>query len=165
MDELIKTFHIDVKLLIAQVINFAIVVGVLYKFAYKPLLKHMNERSDVIDKGLKDAKEAQENLEKAEKAYNGKLVEAKKEARTILEEAQKQAEKNKQDMVDKAKEETEKVVTQAKTQIQNEKEKMLKEVKQEVGQLVVQVTEKVLTKELDAEAQERISKDALNSIK
>ena len=55
MEEIIKTFHIDWKLLIAQAVNFAIVVFALYKFAYKPLLKTMNERTAKIEQGLKDA--------------------------------------------------------------------------------------------------------------
>ncbi len=57
MDSLVETFHLDVKLLIAQVINFAIVFLVLYYFALKPLLNVMNDRSAKIEKSLEDAKE------------------------------------------------------------------------------------------------------------
>jgi F-type H+-transporting ATPase subunit b len=144
MDELTKVFHIDVKLLIAQAVNFSIVILVLYKFAYKPLLKAMNERAGVIEKGLEDAKEAAKHLEDAGKEREERITEAKKEARVILEEARKMADKNKEEMVGKAKEETQKVVLEAKNQIMMEKEKMLREVKQEIGQLVVLATEKVL---------------------
>ena len=55
MDSLITTFHIDWKIIIAQVINFLIVFLVLYFFAIKPLKKMMAERADKISKGLTDA--------------------------------------------------------------------------------------------------------------
>lgn len=156
MDELIKTFHIDYKLLLAQIINFSVVVFVLYRFAYKPLLKTMNERTSAIKKGLDDAKEAQQQLEKAEQAREKRIVAAKKEAKIILEEAQKMAEKNKEEMVGKAKEEAQKVVEKAKEQIQSEKDKMLKEVKQEVGSLVVLATEKVVGEKIDQQKDKEI---------
>ena len=56
MESIISTFHIDWKIIIAQVINFAIVFVVLYIFALKPLSKLMKERSEKIAKGIDDAK-------------------------------------------------------------------------------------------------------------
>ena len=164
MEELIKTFHIDWKLLVAQVINFGIVVFVLFKFAYKPLLKHMNERTETIEKGLDDARKAQEKLEKAEEEKSGKLKEARLEALGILEEAGKQAEKNKETIVGEARKEAEKVVVQAKKQIEMEKEKMLKEVKQEVGELVVSATEKVIGKKMKEEDDKRLIDEVVSSL-
>jgi F-type H+-transporting ATPase subunit b len=149
MEELFKTFHVDIKILIAQIINFVIVLVVLFKFAYRPLLKIMNERTGKIEKGLEDAKKAQEQLENAEKDREKRLIQAKKEAKTILEEAQKMAEKNKEETINNAKEESQKVVEQAKSQIAQEKEKMLREVKGEIGNLVVLATEKLISLKID----------------
>jgi F0F1-type ATP synthase membrane subunit b/b' len=53
MDSIISTFHVDLKLLIAQVINFGIIFFVLYKFAFKPIAKIMQERTNTIEKKLK----------------------------------------------------------------------------------------------------------------
>lgn len=164
MDELVKTFHIDIKLLIAQAINFAVVVWVLHRFAYKPLLKHMNERSDVIKRGLEDAKIAQQHLEEAEQEREKKILKAKTEAKKILEESKLQAEENKSETIEKAKKETEKVVTTAKVQIENEKEKMLNDIKKEIGELVVTSTQKVLEKKLDENEQKEIISKATKSI-
>ena len=58
MDELIKTFHIELNLLVAQIVNFSIVLFVLYRFAYAPILKTLNSRTGKIEKGLKDAESA-----------------------------------------------------------------------------------------------------------
>jgi len=58
MEELISTFHIEWQLIIAQLVNFAIVLFVLWKFAYNPILKTLNDRTKKIEKGVKDAEDA-----------------------------------------------------------------------------------------------------------
>lgn len=165
MDELIKTFHIDIKLLVAQMINFGIVVFVLYRFAYKPLLKHMNDRSSVIQKGLDDAKKAQDQLESAGKTREEKIQQAKLEAREIFEQAQQQAEKNKDAVVTEARKEAEKVVAEAKTQILSEKEKMLLEAKNEIGGLVALATEKIVKKKMDQQIDNDLIEEVVRDIK
>ena len=165
MDELVKTFHIDIKLLVAQMVNFGIVVFVLYRFAYKPLLKHMNDRTSVIEKGLNDAKEAQKQLEGAEKTREEKIVQAKRESRIILEQSQQQAEKNKEAVVIEAKKEAQKVVAQAKIQISSEKEKMLIETKNEIGGLVALATEKIIKKKMDQQIDKELVEDVVRDIK
>ena len=69
MDSIIATFHIDWKIIIAQVLNFGVVFGVLYLFALKPLMKVMRERTEKIEKGIKDAKENAEVLNNTKKEY------------------------------------------------------------------------------------------------
>ena len=103
MESLIDTFHIDLKLLIAQFINFAIVFAVLYFFALKPLVKVMQERTKKIEKSVDDAKKIEEKLERSEKDYDKKLAEAKKEANAIMEKTHIQAEKKRNEMIAKAK--------------------------------------------------------------
>ncbi len=149
MNEIIETFHVDYKMLIAQAVNFAIILGVLYKFAYGPMVKHMDARSKLIEKGLEDAKSAGEKLAAAAKEREDKILQAKKEARQIIEDAQLQAEKSKGEIVDQARVESEKVVEQAKEQIKNEKEKMIVEVKKEIGTLVIAATTKIIGEEID----------------
>ncbi|MFO7806922.1 MAG: ATP synthase F0 subunit B, partial [Candidatus Moraniibacteriota bacterium] len=77
MESLISNFHIDAGLLIAQVINFAIIFAALYFFALKPLLAVMKDRTKTIEKSLEDAKKAEENLAKAEEDYNKRIQDAK----------------------------------------------------------------------------------------
>ena len=78
MDELIKTFYIDWKLLIAQLVNFGIVLWVLYKFAIKPLSKTMDARTEEIEKSLEDAKKIEASLAQTETERQDKLDAAKK---------------------------------------------------------------------------------------
>lgn len=161
MDELIKTFHIDWKLLIAQLINFAIVLFILYKFAIKPLSKTMDKRTEEIEKSLKDAKKIEENLAKIEAEKAEKIQQAKKEAAEIIEKSRQQGEEQGQRLVAEAKAEVQTVIAAAKEQIAQEKNQMLKEVKSEVGELVVRATKKILEKTMSKEIDSQLVEESL----
>jgi F-type H+-transporting ATPase subunit b len=165
MDGIIEAFHLDIKLLMAQIINFTIVLAVLYKFAYQPLLKVMNERTGKIEKGLEDAKKSQEQLEKAEKIRKEKIIEAKKEAKQILEKMQTLAENNKEKTVQKAQEEAQEIIEKAKKTIEAEKEKMIKEVRQEIGELTGLALEKILDEKKDKDFDEKTIEKAIKEVK
>jgi len=144
MEELISTFHIDLKLLIAQMINFGIVFVVLYLFALKPLMKLMNERSEKIEKGLKDADVNAKKLEETQEEYKKTVMEARKEAQTIVENAKSDAESKRSEMITKAKEEVGALLESGKKQLSGEKEKMLGEARTELASLVTEATRRVL---------------------
>jgi len=149
MEELINTFHIDPKLIIAQVVNFAIVLLVLYKFAYKPILKMLNDRTKKIEKGLKDAEDANKKITELENRDKEMLVEAKKETQKIIASAENTAKKNKDEIIAEAKSQAEKILEEAKKKIEDEKVKMISEIKAEVSGLVVAATEKIIGEKLD----------------
>ena len=92
MEDFISTFHIDWKILIAQAINFGIVLLLLYFFALKPLKKIMSERTNVIEKGIADAKHNAELVTKTTKEYEEVIAKARAEARTLFQEGKKEAE-------------------------------------------------------------------------
>jgi len=150
MDSLIETFHIDYKLLIAQMVNFAIVFGVLYFFALKPLLKVMKERTAKIERGLEDAKKIEESLAKTEEEYKKMLSMAKKDASEIMEKANAQAEEKKKDTIQKAKDEIGQIINKEKEQMRAEKAQTLKEIKKETMDLVVASLEKILEEKMDS---------------
>lgn len=164
MEALIETFHIDIQLLIAQVVNFVIVLLVLWFFALKPLIKIMNDRSAKIEKSLEEAKNIEvrhaESVREAEQVVD----KAKKESGSILEEAKKEAELQKKDMIDKAKAEIEKLISQNKEQIADEKDQMMKEVRSEVATLVSDATKKVLTETVDTQIDEKIIEKSIKEL-
>ncbi|MBI4779540.1 F0F1 ATP synthase subunit B [Candidatus Falkowbacteria bacterium] len=149
MESLIETFHVDWRLFIAQVVNFAIVFSVLYWFAFKPLAKVMADRSDKIAKGLDDAKRVEEKLSETQAEFNKAMAEAKKQANAILEKAAADADARKQEMIKSAKEEIGQIINQEKQKMQTEKAATLKEIKKEVADLVILAVEKVLGEEMD----------------
>ncbi len=152
MDELVKTFHIDWKLLIAQIINFGIVLGVLWYFALKPIMKVMNKRSEDIERSLKEAKEIEEKLAEAETTKEKIVTNAKQEAQIIMEQTQKESEKVREQKLKETRDEMDRIAQKMKDDINSEKDKMLIEAKGHIADLVVAATEKVIKKNVDDES-------------
>lgn len=149
MDSLIQTFHIDLKLFISQIINFAIVISILYFFVLKPLLKVMNDRNDTIEKSLLDAKKVEENMAKTDLEYRNILAQAHKEANEIVKKANIQAEKRKEEIIKKAKDDIAVIISQEKSKLQTDRENIIKEIKKDVSSMVVFSLEKILHKNID----------------
>jgi F-type H+-transporting ATPase subunit b len=165
MNAIIESFHLDLKLLIAQAVNFLIVFLVLYYFVFKPLAKIMKDREKKITKSLDDAKKIEERLSGAEEDYKKKMSEAKKEASAILEKASQDAEAKKKEMVAKAKDEIGQVINQEKAKMQSEKAKTLKEIKAEIADLVVATAEKVIGEKMNSKNDQEIIKNITKNIK
>ena len=165
MESLIDTFHIDIKLLIAQTINFAIVISVLYFFALKPLIQVMKDRTMKIEKSLEDAKKIEEKLSKTDQEYNKAIGKAKKEANIIMEKANAAAEEKKQDLIKKAKDEIGQIINKEKEQMQIEKARTLKEIKKETADLVVVSLEKILQEKMDNKKDSELIKKIVKNTK
>lgn len=150
MDSLIETFYIDIKLLLAQMVNFAIVLTVLYFFALKPLLRTMQDRTEKIEKSLKDAEKIDLKKAELEKEYKKTIAKAKGEANEIIEKAMVQSEEKGKKMIEKARAEIGQVINDEKQKLQSEKEQTLKEIKNDVADLVLASVEKILEKKIDS---------------
>lgn len=162
--EFIEKFGIDWKLLIAQGVNFAIVLLVLWKFAYKPILKMLHDREKTIDQSLKNADRVEALKQEMEVEKKAVLTEAKKEAQVIMQDAQKKIEQNRQIQLDKTKSEIAELVSKAKQEITQEKTKAMKAAERELGAIAVSVAEKLIRRELKAEDQERLVADTVKEI-
>ena len=148
----------DVKLLVAQLVNFAIVFFVLYFFAFKPLVKVMTDRSAKIDKSLQDADAIEKRLSLTEKEREEILAAAKKQANLIIEEADKRGEKRKGELLAKAKEEIGQVINNEKAKLVSEKAETLKEIKKEVAELVILTAEKLLNEKMTSDKDRELIK-------
>ncbi|NTW27087.1 MAG: F0F1 ATP synthase subunit B [Candidatus Moranbacteria bacterium] len=162
MEELIKTFHIDIKLILAQLVNFAIVLFVLKKFAYGPVLKMMEERTVKIEKGIKDAENAGKKLTEITEKEKAVLVEARKLAQEIVAKAEAVAIKNKEEIIVEAKAQGEKILADSAKKIEQEKNQMLQEVKGQIASLVISATSKIIDEKLDLEKDKAIIEKAIN---
>jgi F-type H+-transporting ATPase subunit b len=162
MEELVQTFHIDWKLLIAQIINFGIVLAVLYFFALKPIMRMMNKRSSDIERSLSDAKRIEEQLKSAEVEKEKIVTEAKKEAQIIAAQAMTEAEKIRETKLHQTREEMERMTERAKQEILSEKDQMLKDAKQALAELVVTASAKVIGKELDLKTHQTLIQNTIS---
>lgn len=153
--ELFNVLGIDLKILIAQFVNFAIFFFVLYKFAYKPILKFLDERKNKIEKGITDAELAQKKLleieENEKQIIENAKIEAKNISKEIIEKAENFGEQKKKQIVEKTKEEVKKLIDQEKASIELHKIQTIKEIKKEVSDLVIDSLEKILEKKSDKE--------------
>lgn len=162
MESIINTFHIDYKIIIAQIFNFGIVFVVLYIYALKPLSKLMKERSEKIEKGINDAKSNAEILDNTKSEYEEVLVKARKEADKIFQEGKKEAEAKKILMIEKTKEEVAVMIESGKKNLENEKLKIISEAKEEITSLSIKIAEKILGSKIDGSFEEKTMKELDN---
>jgi len=148
MEGLISTFHIDWKLMIAQLINFGLVFCAFYLLAAKPLKNLIQSRTEEINTGLLNAKQNVEILKATEKEYKEIISKAKSEADLLFKEAKKEALAKKTEMLEQAKIEVASIVDSGKKNLENEKIKMVADAKKEIVSLVMDVTKKVIGKEV-----------------
>jgi len=162
--EIVDLFYVSWHLLIAQAINFAIVLFVLWRFAYKPILKIMNERTSTIEKGLEDAKKAEENLIRAKEEEESIIKGARSKGQEIIESADRDADSVKKEKIEQTRQESEKIITDAKSQIRAEREKMLAELRSELGELVMLATDKITGDKISGEVNEKLINDVLEDL-
>ncbi len=164
MEELIHKLGIDWKLLIAQVINFLVLLLVLYKFAYGPILKVLKDRQDKIAKSLSDAKAIEEKLAATNAISEEKILAAKKEAQVILEKTAQAAQQIKQEKLLETKKEMEKLKEKGQAELNSEKEKIVREAKEEITDLVLAVSAKIMAKELDEKTNQKLIEETIKEI-
>lgn len=146
--DLFSKLGVDWRLLIGQIINFLIVLAILYKFAYRPLLNMLKKREDAIAKGLEDAKKIEENLLRSEAQKKEAASQARREAEAIIKKAESAAERLKTEFIQKARTESEKISAETKKQLADEKDKMFLEIKKQAADLIVAATEKILAEKM-----------------
>ncbi len=162
--QIFDLFGLDIRFLVAQIVNFGIVAILLYKFAYKPVLATIEERQKKISDGLQYAEEMKAKLADAEKAHAATLQKAQQEAQTILGEARETAKLYLDKQTEAAAGKSEEIIAKAKEAIDLERNKMLTEVRGEVVRLVIDTTSKVLTKDLSEDEKSRFSKSAAEEL-
>ena len=165
MSELIQHFGIDWRLLIAQAINFFILLVLLKKFAYRPILKMLQRRRDEIEKGVKFTKEAGEKLEQIEELKEETLKTANLQALTIINKAEESAKMRKEEIVEEANKKVETIIADAKNVIAEEKAKMGEQVYENAEVLIKLGLEKVLGKMPAKERDEILIQEALRELK
>lgn len=165
MSELIKHFGIDWRLLLAQAVNFLILLWVLKRYAYKPILEMLRKRRLEIEKGLEFTESAKEKLQHIEKEREEILKQTRVEAMQIVAVAEDAAKKRKQDILDEANIKVEGVITDARRLIEEEKSKTNEEVYRNAGDLVKLGIERVLGKLPPEVRDELLIKEALRELK
>jgi F-type H+-transporting ATPase subunit b len=143
-----RDFGINLPSILAQMVSFAVVAYVLWKFAFQPVMATLDERQKKIASGLQYAEEMKAKLEAAQQASAAQLKEAQVKARDILAEAQQAAKVFAEKQQQEAVERSAALLNKAQEAIELEKKKMLAEARTEIARLVVATTERVLSQQL-----------------
>lgn len=163
--ELFNALGLNVKILSAQLINFAILLFLLYKFGYKPILDFMQARKSKIEQGVNDAQKAEAKLKEAAFEKEEIVKEAKKEAIKIIDKAKEEADAKRKKVLEKAKEEIGEIINQEKVKIQTEKADTLKQIKAELGEMIALSLEKILDEKMDKKQDKELIQKAVKSLK
>lgn len=161
MENLLSQFSSG--LFIIQSVIFLVLIFVLKKFAWKPIMDAVNEREVTIVDALNQAKLAKEEM-KSLKAENEAIIrDAKIERDSILKEAREIKDRIVGEAKDAAKAEGEKMIEQAKQSIQAEKTAAISDMKKQIGTLSVNIAETILKQQLESnEAQNNLVENILN---
>lgn len=137
-----------------NLIAFLVVLFLLRKFAWQPILKSLNERETKIADSIATADRVKAEMAQLQSENEALMAKAREERAALLKEAKETRDKIVNEAKEQAKAEANKIIAEAQLAINNQKKAALTEVKNEVGQLVIDVAEKVLRRELSNKAEQ-----------
>lgn len=165
MSELLDSLGIEWYLLVAQIINFAILLVILEKFVYRPVMRLLDERRAKIADTLARDKMSAEKLEAVELDREKILSKARAESQRIIESAKQSGEEAGKRLLASAKEEVSRLKKETEKRLAAERTRLVADVRKEIGTVVVEAIERSLGDVLDARTQGRMVEQALVAIR
>jgi F-type H+-transporting ATPase subunit b len=164
VERIVTTFGIDWPHLLAQIASFCIVCLILYRFAYRPVLKMLDIRRQQIAQGLANAEQIKAELARTEAQRQEVMAQANVQANKFIEEARAAAARLQKQESEKAIAAAAQIVINARAAAAQEHDRMLADLKREIGKLVVQATTTVTGKILTAEDHRRLAEETAKQI-
>ena len=163
MEKLISEFSIG--LFFWQTIIFILLIFLLKKYAWKPILDAVNEREEGIKNALLSAEKAKEEMASLQSDNEETLKKARAERDSLLKEAREIKQQLIEDAKNEAQSEAKKIISQAQETIQNEKKAAISDLKNQVASLSIDIAEKVLKEKLsDDKTQMNLVKDLVKDV-
>ena len=156
--------QLDPGLFIWTIVTFLVLLTLLAKFAWGPLLQALDSRQDAIRKSLDDAQQARQELERLNQESAQIIRQARVDAEGIVTKSRADAERLREEMKQKARSEADGIVKNAERQIQLETQRALQQIRHEAIDLSVQIASKLLRRNLTREDNERLIEDALKQV-
>ena len=147
--------------LIAYLINFVLLLAILTLFAYKPLMRVLDQRSERIRESLEAADRAREEAASSREAIEEQLNEARREGQRLMDQAREASERFRGEEMDRARQEAESFVDRARGDIQRERDAAIQEVRSNFGDLAITAAERVIRRSLDRQAHEDLISQVL----
>lgn len=164
IEEIARTFGVDWTHLMAQMISFCIVCILLQRFAYKPVLKILEERRQQIAQGKANAEQIKAELSRTETQRKEMLDQANVQAHKLIEGARAAAARVQEEETQKALAAAEQVMVKAREASVQERTRMLAQLKREFGRLLVETTATVTGRILTPEDQQRLAEETASQL-
>jgi len=145
-------------------VTFLLLLVLLKKFLWGPLIENLDRRETMINDAVKKAEETQKKSEDALKEYNKKLAEAREDVRQIVAKGKESAEKAKADILDEANKKAASFVEKAKKEIEAERFDAINQIKQVVVDISISVAEKMLKRNLNPDDHVRLIEETMQSM-
>ena len=156
--------QVDPGLYIWTIVTFLILVALLAKFAWRPLLQALEQRQDSIRKSLDDARQAKQELERLHVESARILAEARTQAESIISRTRDDAARFRDEMKQKAQTEAAVIVKNAEKQIGLETTRALQQIRHEAVELSVAIASKLLQRHVSREDNERLIEDTFKQL-
>lgn len=150
--------------MIAQVVNFLVLVVILRALAYEPVAKMLKQRSDKIQNSLDQAAADRKAAEQTLEQYKSQLADANKKAQEIVDRAELTARQEREALVAETKREIERMKANAQAEIQNERNRAFEEMKAEIVTLSLQAAEKIVAKNLSSKENDKLVNDFISGL-
>ena len=145
-------------------VTFIILLLILKKVAWKPILAALDQRESSIRESLEKAEKAKEEAEKILLENKERLAKADEESKKLVNKSRKYAEGLKEQMLKESKEQAQKIVNDATLEIERQRETAFEELKGQVAEIAVLAAEKILKENLNKETQKKIADNYINEI-
>ena len=147
---------INLPILLAQIINFAILFGLLYLVAYRPIMRMFDERSKKIKESMEQTEFIKEQAARAEEEAEKRIEAAAKEGQEMVGRAVRTGEEIRQGTQQQARREAEALIARARVEIQRERDEAIDELRKEFADLTILAAEKVIDRSLDKKAHRQL---------
>lgn len=147
-----------------QLISFLILVWILAKFAWKPLMNIMEKRRQGIENNLAQAEQERKEAERIRLEYQQEMLQARQQAQEIIEKATKSSELRAEEIIVEARKETEKIKQSALADIERERDRAIADVRSQVVDMSVAVAEKIIQQKLDIRGQEALIEQFIQEV-
>ena len=154
----------DPGLFIWTIVTFLVLLALLAKFAWRPLLQALESRQERIRKSLEDAERARQELERLQQESAKIMQQARIEAESIVTQTRADAERLREELKQKAKDEADNILRNAQQQIQLQTRQAIQQIRHEVADIAVLLTSKLLERNIAKEDNARLIDDTLKQI-
>lgn len=150
--------------MLVQLFFFLVLLALLKKFAWGPLMGMMEKRENYVANEIEAAEKSRAEAEKSAKEAAAQLNQVRQEAQKIIEDAKNAGVKQEQDIIESARKEADRIKLQAQADIQNEKEQAIQALQAQVASLSVLVASKVIEKEINEQDQAQFINDYIKEV-